>query len=164
MTILSIASAAGSLAAQEQGARYQSAANQRQYQNTLATANANYAQTALEQQQQVESAQQKIQENDRKARAAAATARTSAGESGISGLSVDALLADIGTEQNRYDTSVMTNLDRQSTALQNQRDNVYASASSQINGLKSPAMPDYFGAALRIGGDLDRQNKLKVSK
>jgi len=63
-------------------------------------------------------------------------------------------MADIGSNQNRYNTSVATNYDAATSAIQNQRDNIYANASSQINGLKTPAMPDYLGAALKIGGSV----------
>jgi hypothetical protein len=103
------------------------------------------------QQQERESAMQRIEENNLKGTAAQATARTAAGEAGISGLSVDALLSDLGTKQQRFNSSVGTNYDRTSQAIAIQRENVDTNAASQINQLKTPAMPDYFGAALRIG-------------
>jgi len=150
LAIASVASAASSVYGQQQAANAQSKANQRQYENTLQARAANINQTNLAQQQQREESMQKLEENSLAARAAAATARVSAGENGISGLSVDALLADIGTKQNRYESSVQTNYDRTSQAIANQRENIDINAASQINSLKTPAMPDYIGAGLKI--------------
>ncbi len=148
---LTAASSVASVIAQSQAADAQSAANMRQYQNTMAARATNINQTNLAQQQEREGAMQKLEQNDLAARAGASTARVSAGESGISGLSVDALLADMGNKSNRFQTAIDTNYDRASTAIALQRENVNTNAASQINSLKTPAMPDYFGAALRIG-------------
>lgn len=151
MLALSIGSAVSGVVAQQNAASAQEAYNQRQYQNVMQARAANFNQVNLEQQQERENAMQKLEQNDLNARAAASTARVSAGESGVSGLSVDSLLADIGTKSNRYTTSVDTNYDRVSQALNNQRQNIDINAASQINQLKTPQAPDYLGAALRIG-------------
>jgi hypothetical protein len=148
---LQVASAAGTLIAQQQAASAQTKANQRQYENTMRARAANINQTNLMQQQEREGAMQKLEQNDLAARAATSTARVASGESGISGLSVDALLSEIGTKSNRYGSSVTTNYGNTSQAIAIQRENVDINAASQINNLKTPAMPDYFGAALRIG-------------
>ena len=148
---LQVASAVGSVVAQQQAADAQTASNQRQYQNIMQARAANINQTNLAQQQEREGAMQKLEQNDLAARAAQSTARVSSGESGVSGLSVDSLLADIGNKSNRFQTSVDTNYDRASTAIALQRENVNTNAASQINSLKTPAMPDYFTAGLRIG-------------
>lgn len=155
---LQVATAGASLIAQQQAASAQSASNQRQYQNIMEARAANWNQTNLAQQQEREAAMQKMGENDLAARSATATAKVSAGESGVSGLSVDALLADIGNKQNRFDTSVATNYDRSTGAINNQRENININASSQINSLKTPAMPDYFTAGLRIGNAIYKYN------
>ncbi len=159
LVALSIASTAASVVGQQMAASAQADANQRQYENTIRAYNANVNQTNLMAEQEREGAMQKLEENNMKARAAMATGTVAAGESGISGLSVDALLGDLSGKQNRYNTSVMTNLDRANSAIQNQRDNVYANAASQINGLQTPAMPDYFGAGLKIAGAVNDYNK-----
>lgn len=151
LAIASVASTVASVSAQSQAADAQSAANQRQYENTMRARAANLNQTNLMQQQEREGSMQKLEQNNLAARAAQATATVSAGESGISGLSVDALMSDLGTKQNRFNSSVVTNYDNSSMAIANQRENVDINAASQINSLKTPAMPDYFGAALRIG-------------
>jgi hypothetical protein len=161
MTALSIASAT---AAQAQSARVQNAMNKRQAQNAISAANANYAQVNLEASQQAEAMQQKLSQNNLAASAAASTARTTAGERGVSGFSVDALMADIGADQNRYETSVRTNYDRAIGALDNQRENIYASAASTINGLKAPAMPDYLGAGLKIYRTYDDYKTRKATQ
>jgi len=151
LLIASVASTAATLAAQQQAAKAQERANQRQYESALQARAANINQTNLMQQQEREGSMQKLEENNLAARAAQATANVSAGEAGISGLSVDSLIADLGTKQNRYNTSVETNFDRSVQAIEIQRENASINAASQINQLKTPAAPDYVGAALRIG-------------
>lgn len=155
---LTVASSAAQVIAQQQAASAQSAANQRQYQNTMQARAANLNQANLEMSQEREASMQKLEENNLAARAATSTARVSAGESGVSGLSVDALLSDLGTKQNRYNSSVVTNYDRAMGAIENQRQNINTNAASQINSLKTPAMPDYFTAGLRIGNAIYKYN------
>ena len=151
LAIASVASTVASVSAQSQAASAQSAANQRQYENTMRARAANINQTNVMQQQEREGSMQQLDQNNLAAQAAKSTAAVAAGESGISGLSVDALLSDLGTKQNRFNSSVTTNYDNTSMAIANQRENIDINAASQINSLKTPAMPDYFGAALRIG-------------
>lgn len=150
LAIASVASAAGSVVAQSQAADAQSASNQRQYDNTMRAYRENVNQTNLMQQQEREGSLMKVEDNNMKARAATSTASVAAGENGISGLSVDALMGDISFDQNRFNSSVQTNFDRAQGAISNQRENVYSNAASQINGLQTPASPDYLGAGLRI--------------
>ena len=162
LAIASVASAAGTVVAQSQAADAQSAANQRQYENTMRAYRENVNQTNLMQQQEREGSLMKVEDNNMKARAAQSTAAVAAGESGISGLSVDALMGDISFDQGRYNSSVQTNFDRAEGAIRNQRENVYTSAASQINGLQTPAAPDYLGAGLRIaqaGYDYNKRTK-----
>jgi hypothetical protein len=151
LSALTVASTAGSLVAQQNAAKAQTDANRRQYENTLTARAANLNQTNLMQQQERESGSQQLEQNNMAARAARSTATVSSGESGISGLSVDALMADLGTKQNRFNSSVVTNYDNSSMAIANQRQNIDLNAASQINSLKTPDRPDYLGAALRIG-------------
>lgn len=151
LAIASVASTVASVSAQSQAANAQARTNQRQYENTMKARAANLNQTNMMQQQEREGSMQKVEQNNMAARAAQATATTTAGENGVSGLSVDALMSDLGTKQNRFNSSVVTNYDGATMAIANQRENVDINAASQINALKTPAMPDYFGAALRIG-------------
>jgi len=153
---LQIASGVGSLIAQQQQASAQEEYNRRQYENTMNSYRANIAQTNLMQSQEQEAAAQKLQDNNIRAREASSRALVAAGESGVSGMSVDALMRDISFDQGRYNSSVRSNYDRASGAIQNQRENIYADAASAINGLKTPQMPDYFGAALRSGQGLEK--------
>jgi hypothetical protein len=51
----------------------------------------------------------------------------------------------------RFDSAVTTNYTNAEMAINNQRENIGINAASQINALKTPAMPDYATAALRIG-------------
>lgn len=151
MTVLTVASTVASVSAQQQAADAQAESNQRQYDNTMRAYRENVNQTNLAQQQEREGSLMKVEDNNMKSRAAASTATVSAGESGISGLSVDALLGDLSGKEGRYNSAVQTNYDRAEGAIMNQRENVYASAASQINGLQTPQAPDYLGAALKIG-------------
>jgi hypothetical protein len=146
-----VASTTASVIAQQQAADAQEASNWRQYQASMAARAANLNQTNLEASQEREGAMQRLEENNLKAREATSTARVAAGEAGVSGLSVDALLADLGTKQNRYNSSVSSNYDRSLGAIRSQRENINISATNQINSLKAPQQPDYLGAALRIG-------------
>jgi len=148
---LQVASVIGSVAAAQSAADAQSSANKRQYENTMRAYRENIAQTNLEHGQEREASMQKLNENDIAARAGMATATVAAGESGVTGMSVDHLMMGLSGKQNRYNSAVTTNYDRVEGALNNQRDNVYANAASTINGLKTPATPDYLGSALRIG-------------
>lgn len=150
-TLLSIGGSVMGLIGQQQQNRAQEEANQRQYDATMRNYRANLAQVELEKQQNADLANQKITENNLKAREATATAFTAAGENGVSGLSVDALVADLGMKQGTYNSSVRTNYSNTITALDNQRENVYANAASQINSLKIPTPVDYLGAATKIG-------------
>lgn len=159
LAIASVASTVASVSAQQEAASIQEASNQRQYDNTMRAMAANVNQTNAEHMQQREAAMQKLEENSMAARAAKATSITSAGESGISGLSVDALMAELGTKQNRFDGSVTTNYQNVEMAINNQRENIGINAASQINQLKTPAMPDYITAGLRIGDAVYKGSK-----
>lgn len=151
MLVLTATTTAMSLDQQQQAANAQEATNQRQYENSMKAMAANVNQTNAAHMQQREGAVQKLEENNMAARAASSTAQVSAGENGISGLSVDALLSDLGNRQQRYNSSVTTNYQNSEMAINNQRENIGIDAASQINSLKTPAAPDYAGAALRIG-------------
>ena len=164
LAALTVASTVASVVAQQQAADAQSETNQRQYDNTMRAYRENVNQTNLMQQQERESSLQKVEDNNMKARAAASTAAVASGESGVSGLSVDALMGDISFDQNRYNSSVQTNFDRAQGAISNQRENVYANAASQINGLQTPAAPDYLGAALKIGNAASDFDKTQGNK
>jgi MarR-like DNA-binding transcriptional regulator SgrR of sgrS sRNA len=151
MLVLTAASTAMSVNAQQEQASAQEAANRRQYENSMKAMAANVNQTNAEHMQQREAAMQKLDENNMQARAARSTAQVSAGENGISGMSVDALLSDLGNRQQRFNSAVTTNYQNAEMAINNQRENIGIDTASQINSLKTPAMPDYAGAALRIG-------------
>lgn len=151
LAIASVASTVASVNAQQVAAKQQEQTNQRQYENSMKAMAANVNQTNAEHMQQREASIQKLEENNMAGRAAAATAATSAGENGVSGLSVDALLQDLGTRQQRFNSSVTTNYQNAEMAINNQRENIGINAASQINSLKTPQAPDYLGAALRIG-------------
>ena len=148
--VLTAATTAMSVDAQQKQMKYQEKVNDRQYENTMKAMAANVNQTNLEHMQQREAGIQKLEENNLNARSADATAQVAAGENGISGTSVDALLAELSGKSGRYTSSVVTNYENAEMAINNQRENIGINAASQINQLKTPTAPDYAGAALRI--------------
>lgn len=144
---------------QQQAAHAQEKSNAVQRQNAITARNQNLTQIELQKQQVTQQAGEKVYENNLQARKALSTARVSAGESGVSGLSVDSLLAEIESSQSRYNTSVTGNLSNSISGFDLQRENAQASASNQVASLKTPQMPDYLGASLRIGSTLANSYK-----
>lgn len=147
---ITAASAAATVYSQQQQAEAQRAVNDRQSKNIYAANAANQNQVNIQEQQSREQAIQKKTENDMRARQAISTAQTGAGESGIGGLSVGYLLADLAGKRDRFNDSVDTNYNYAYQNSENQRANVSYDATSAINGLRTPALPDYIGSGLRI--------------
>jgi hypothetical protein len=160
---LAIASAVGGVYAQRQMANAQEDYNQKQYANTMQAFRDNIAQTNLMQDQEHAQAVQQKTINNMQAAKALSTAAVSAGESGVSGLSVDALLSDLAGQRDRYNESVDTNYQNASAAIDNQRRNISTQAASQINSLRTPQMPDYLGAGLRIATAYDNYKNPRPS-
>ena len=148
MTALTVASAGAGLLGQQQMADAQKQSNQNQYNNALIARSQNTNQVNLERMQAGDQTGQKINENNIALRQAQSSVVARAGPSG---LSVEQLLANLGTRGANYNDSVNQNLDRTNMALDNQLQNINTRTSSDINNLKTPAMPDYLGAALKIG-------------
>lgn len=158
MAVLSIASTAAGLYGQQQAADAQDDYNKDMARNATIANNQRNAQINQRQLQERDAATGKIMANNIEATKAKATAQVSASGAGVSGLSVDSLLADLGMSQGRYNASVGQNL-RQSTAGADwERVNAYNDMQSTFNGLKTPAMPNYLGAALQIGTAVDTYN------
>jgi hypothetical protein len=78
-------------------------------------------------------------------------ARVSAGEAGVSGLSVDALLSDFSTQEERYLGRVDQNYQTTRDAYQDERIGAFDTARARINSVGTPTKPNFLGAALRIG-------------
>lgn len=148
LTALSTVSAVAGLAGQVSAAGAQKAANVQQAQNLLDARGQNANQINLERSQASDAAGQRINANNMAMREAQSTAVARAGPSG---LSVDALLADMGRKGGSYNQSVTENLDRTNLQLDNQLTNVNNQTSSAFNQMKTPAVPDYLGTALKIG-------------
>lgn len=148
LAALSTASAISGVMAQQNAADTQNKSNQVQAANALTARSQNANQVGLERLQATDAAGQKINANQMSLREAQATAIARAGPSGMS---VDNLISDMGNKGATYNESVNANLDRTNMALDNQLTNVNTQASNTINQLKTPAAPDYLGAALKIG-------------
>lgn len=159
MMVLSIASSAASVYAQQQQQSAQEQANQRQYDNQMMAMRYNQANSNFTRVQENENlATQKVT-NDAAARRATATAVTRAGEGGVAGLSVDALLADINARAGMDNTTAEVNYLRRDRAIQADAYNNWANTASAINKLETPKAPDYLGAALKIGGAVQSYKK-----
>lgn len=150
--VITAAATTMQLQAQEAQVEYQNKQNAAQYRNAMLARASNLNQTNMEMVQEREGAMQKLEQNNLRADASKATATVAAGENGVSGLSVGALLDDLASTQGRYNSSVAMNYDRSMSALESQRINVNTNAANVISSLKTPASPDYAGAALRIAG------------
>jgi hypothetical protein len=158
MTGLAIASSVFGVVQQSQAADAQSQANEQARVNAITADNQRNAQINQKQVQERDAGTQKVFQNSIDAQKASATAQVAAGSAGISGLSVDSLLSSIGSSQGRYDTAVAENLKSSYMANDWDRVNSYNSMKSSINSLKAPTMPDYLGAALKIGTAADAYN------
>lgn len=147
---LTAVSTVSQIQVQQQRQKEQENYNQKQYENTMTAYRYNNAVVNNKQEQEREAAQQKMNENNIKAREAESRAMAAAGENGVGGLSVGSLLQDLAGKSGRYNQSVDANYNNAYYALEGERNNQYSSAASQINQLKTPEAPDYFGAGLRI--------------
>lgn len=147
---LTAASTGAQMYQQQQRQEEQSNYNQKQYENTMTAYRYNDTVVNNKQIQERAAAGQKIFENNIKARQAESKALTSAGESGVAGLSVGSLLQDLAGQSGRYNNSVGLNYENSYYALEGERNNQWSSAASQVNQLKTPETPDYFGAGLKI--------------
>ena len=161
---MTIASAAASVKAQQDAASSQTQANDRQYQTTMATYANNNAQSNLQGQQLRDQTIQKQMENNINAEKGIGKATAASGASGVEGNSVGALLGDLEGSQSRYNNSVQGNYDSGIAAIENQRQNSWASAASTINGLRTPALPDYMTAGMKITNAVQAYNSLDESK
>jgi hypothetical protein len=147
---LQIASAAAGLVGMRNTEVSQTISNNRQTTAAFTARADNANQVGLEQIQQHDLATQKIGENNLASRDASA-AYLAQGQTG--GLSVDALLGDIASKADKYNSSVTSNLNNTNMALGNQMQNINTTAANVIAQEKTPPLPDYLGTSLKIGGD-----------
>lgn len=161
---MAIASTAAQVKAKQDEASAQSQANDRQYQTTMATYANNNAQSNLQGQQLRDQTIQKQMENNINAEKGIGKATAASGASGVEGNSVGALLGDLEGSQTRYNNSVLANYDSGTAAIENQRQNSWASAASTINGLRTPALPDYMTAGMKITNAVQAYNSPDESK
>ena len=159
MATMAVVSAAASVKAQQDQADYQSQMNERQYKQTMATYAENSNQVNLQGQQLRDQTLQKLQNNQIEAAKAQGKAINAAGATGVTGNSVDMLLGDLSGQSARYQDSVQTNYASGVSSLENQRQNIHAQAANTINGLKTPQMPDYMTAGMRIADAGYKYNK-----
>lgn len=151
MTVMTIASTASSLYAQQQQANAQAAFNKRTYENQMTAYRYNQANNNYTRVQEAQNlAEQKLTNNNAAVRAMS-RARAMAAQGGVEGLSVDALLADLGARAGNDNANAEVNYLRRDNAIQTQNFNSWAATSSAINKLETPKVPDYLGAALKIG-------------
>jgi hypothetical protein len=158
MAVLSIASTAAGLYGQQQQAKATESYNNDLARNAITANNQRNAQITQRQLQERDAATQKMMNNNIEAKKAEASARVNASSAGVGGVSVDSLIGEIGMNQGRYNTSVGENLRATNTGLDWERVNSDNSMRSTFNSMTAPKMPDYFGAALKIGTAVDTYN------
>lgn len=151
MAGLSIASTAATLYGQQQAAKAQADANKAAYNNQMTAYRYNQAQNNFSRVQEAEGLAETKVANNAAAVRAMSRARAIAGEGGVTGLSVDALLADLGGRAGADNSNAEVNYLRRDNAIGADMTRTWAKTASEINTLKTPQQPDYFGAALRIG-------------
>ena len=162
MALPALTTAAGvsGLYGQKVAADNQAAYNQNQYNNALTARSQNANQLAFKMMQQNDAAGQKINVNNQTQQAAQSALVARAGPTGIS---VDQLLANLGTKGASYNQSVNENLGLQAMADNNEFQNINNAASSTINSLRTPTPPDYLGAGLKIAtSQYEANQKIKA--
>lgn len=148
--VISAASAASSVYAQDQAAKAQSKANQQTYDSQMVAYNTNIANANRMKVQESENLAVTKLENNAKARRDEAKATVAAGEAGVSGLSVGGLLAELRGKAGEANTAAEVNYLRRDAAIEMDRQNAWAGTANAINSLKTPQAPDYIGAGLKI--------------
>jgi hypothetical protein len=148
--VITAASAASSVYAQDQTAKAQSRANQQTYNSQIQAYNTNLANANLMKSQESDNLAAQKFENNAKANRDMAKATVSAGELGVSGLSVGALLADLAGSAGRANANAEVNYLRRDAAIEQDRQNAWAGTANAVNSLKTPQSPDYLGAGLKI--------------
>jgi hypothetical protein len=153
------ATTAASVVAQQQAASAQQKADEINRANAKQAAdNAFNLQTTQENIRLLQEGDEKSQKqfnNALQAKKARSTASVAAGEVGVSGVSVDTLLADYSASEARYNDALQTNLENETIQSQFNMKGYDATRQSRINQFNQAKVykqPDYFGAALRIGG------------
>lgn len=108
-----------------------------------------------EAQEAIKSAQQ-ISEVRKDALQARARARVAAGEAGVAGISVDALQRDFGAQEGRFVDATRQNLEFAAAQNRNSIEAIRNKAAGRIiaTRAKPVSKPSFFGAALRIGGQV----------
>lgn len=130
----------------------------RQYEQTRASATASaisqYNALLARQQQETAVASQAIDTNAARAAAAMATARTTAGQAGAAGQSVSALLGEYRMQELGFQQTNIRNMTWANAQIKLNMEGIRANQQAQIAAAapKPVPMPDYLGAALRIGG------------
>jgi hypothetical protein len=148
--VITAASAASSVYAQNQTAKAQSQANQRTYESNIQAYNTNIANANMMKTQEAENLSAQKIENNAKAQRDVSKATVVAGEGGVSGLSVGTLLAELRGSAGDANTNAEVNYLRRDRAIEMDRQNSWAGTANAINSLKTPQQPDYIGAGLRI--------------
>jgi hypothetical protein len=148
--VITAASAASSVYAQDQTAKAQTKANQQTYDSQIKAYNTNIANANLMKSQESDNLAVTKMTNNAKARRDESKATVAAGESGVSGLSVGGLLAELRGQAGQANMAAETNYLRRDAAIEMDRQNAWAGTANAINSLKTPQQPDYIGAGLKI--------------
>ena len=119
--------------------------------NAIAAMRDEYASINNKDQQEYESATEEKTQNAIKAQKARSSATVAAGEAGVTGLSVENVLADFYSQENRQQTALDTNYDWTRNYLQGERDSAKNTAQSRIKSMRYQKGPSLLGLALGVG-------------
>ncbi|MDO8839650.1 MAG: hypothetical protein Q7V31_12055 [Parvibaculum sp.] len=161
---MSAASAIGSIVSQSAAQKAQDA---QQQQNTLNAQqafvdNINQSNAALGQQDQQEA--DNTTATQREGARRRATVATSAGEAGTGGLSVKALMDDFSAAENRLIGASQRQTQWNRTGAVLQLDGAKTTMQNRINSVPKGTAPDYFGAAMKLGGEAFTANQTAGAK
>jgi hypothetical protein len=156
---ISAASAGASFISAQQQAAAQAEAQAEHQERTAENARVAFLNSAATENARIEeeraATSQDIFETGIQAKKARATAVTAAGEAGVSGISVDALLREFSATESRHNEAVRQNLAFSEAQSARNIEAARTGAKSAINRARPQPVsrPNFFGAALRFGGE-----------
>lgn len=149
---IAVVSAAMAVDNQEKVAKAQTESNKQTYDSQMTAYNFNLAKANNQKVTEASDAASRKFDTTVRSQYDISRAKTAGGESGISGLSVEALLADLGSAAGRANVNTDVNYLRRDSALEVDKMQMWSGAANSINQLKTPTSPDYVSAGLKIGG------------
>jgi hypothetical protein len=161
LTIIEVGSLALGVGSTIAGANAQNKAAKQNRAAAIAARNEEFRALGLQEQQVEDAAQQSIMAAHRTAVNAEAQTRVSAGEAGVAGASVQAILADISSQDSAFKVQTERNVKATTTQIQQEKRGVAAGAQSRINAVQ-PASPLATGLTIVSAGLDFAANQIKI--